>query len=150
MPWRLHRTTRQSDSSEDSGSDGARPSSAKSVSTITSTLNSETLSFRSSQDLTTGSLPSAPPSPQHQPHPANDISAYLQSIKTFEQLEEEIKKIQRQMAKVESHELRQIITRQEREQLTQELGFVFRTLLYTKEANLRAKGKPGDPPPISI
>lgn len=150
MPWSLRRTTRQSDSSAGSGSAGARPSSAKSASITTLTVSNETLSFKSSQDLTTGSLPSAPPSPQHQPQPTNDISAYLQSIKSFEQLEEEIKKIQRQMAKVESHELRQILTRQEREQLTQELGFIFRSLLYTKEANLRAKGKPGDPPPITI
>lgn len=155
MPWSLRRVMRPYVSSARSGSGGARPSSAKSAHIIISMPSNETHSSRSSQDLTTGSLPSSPPSPQHMPIPCleddsyltEELSTYLQSIHTREQLTQEINKVQKHMAAVETIVFRAIMSREERQQLTNQLTVIFKGLLYKKEA---MRSAPPQPPPLTL
>lgn len=129
-------------SSERSGSGGARPSSAKSVTITVLTPNNETPSSKSSPNQTTGSslwsLPSPPiPCLEDDSYLTEELSVYLQSIHTREQLEREINKVQKHMASVETLVYRAIMTREERQQLTAQLSIIFRNLLYKKEAMVR-------------
>lgn len=150
MPWTLRRVMRPYVSSVRSGSGGARPSSAKSDRITISISSNETLSSKSSQDQMTGSLPSSPPSLlipclEDDSYLTEELSDYLNSIHTREQLDREINKVQKHMACVETLIYRAIMTRYEREQLTIQLGTIFRSLLYKKEA-IRA----APPPPPTL
>ena len=157
MPWTLRRAMRPYDSSARSGSGGGRPSSAKSERITISIQSNETLSSKSSRDLTTGSLPSSPPSPQHMSIPmpcleddsylTEELCDYLNSIHTREQLDREINKVQKHMACVETLIYRAIMTRHERQQLTIQLGTIFRSLLYKKEA---MRAAPPPPPTLTL
>ena len=142
MPWTLRRAMRPYVSSARSGSGGERPSSAKSVTITVLTPNNETLSYKSSQDQTIGSSPWNPPSPlipclEDDSYLTEELSDYLESIHTREQLEREINKVQKHMASVETLVYRAIMTREERQLLTAQLGTIFRSLLYKKEAMVR-------------
>ena len=157
MPWTLRRVMRPYVSSARSGSGGARPSSAKSERITISIQSNETLSSKSSQDLTTGSLPSSPPSPQHMSIPmpcleddsylTEELSDYLSAIHTCEQLAQEIFKVQKHMASVETIVFRAIMTRAERQQLTNQLTVIFKGLLYKKEA---MRSAPPPPPTLNL
>lgn len=153
MPWSLRRVTRPYVSSARSGSGGARPSSAKSAHITISMPSNETHSSKSYHDLTTGSLPSSPPSPQHIPIPCleddsyltEELSDYLNSIHTREQLAQEIFKVQKHMAAVETIIFKAIMTREERQQLTNQLTVIFKGLLYKKETMNQ-----GGPPSLTL
>jgi hypothetical protein len=137
-------------SSARSGSGGGRPSSAKSERITISIQSNETPSSKSSQDLTTGSWSSTPlslpiPCLEDDSYLTEELSDYLNSIHTREQLDREINKVQKHMACVETIVYRAIMTRYEREQLTIQLGTIFRSLLYKKEAM-----RPGPPPPPTL
>jgi hypothetical protein len=96
-------------------------------------------SSKSSPDQTTGSslwnLRSLPvPCLEDDSYLTEELSDYLNSIQTREQLGQEIFKVQKHMAAVETIVFRAIMTRDERQQLTIQLGTIFRALLYKKEA----------------
>ena len=139
MPWSLRRVMRPYVSSARSGSGGARPSSAKSERITISIQSNETPSSKSSHDQTTGSslwsLPSPPvPCLEDDSYLTEELSTYLQSIQTREQLAQEIHKVQKHMAAVETIVFKAIMTREERYQLTCQLTTIFKGLLYKKEA----------------
>lgn len=142
MPWTLRRVMKPYVSSARSGSGGARPSSAKSVTITVLTPNNETLSYKSSQDQMIGSSPWNPPSLpipclEDDSYLTEELSTYIQSIHTREQLEREINKVQQHMASVETLVYRAIMSREERQLLTAQLSTIFRALLYKKEAMVR-------------
>jgi len=159
MPWTLRRAMRPFVSSARSGSGGARPSSAKSDHITISIQSNETLSSKSSPNQTTGSSPWNPPSPlipclEDDSYLTEELSEYLQSIHTREQLDIEINKVQKHMACVETLIYRAIMTRQERQLLTAQLGTIFRSLLYKKEEMVRKtpymNGAAGAAPPPTL
>ena len=150
MTWTLRRVMRPYVSSARSGSGGGRPSSAKSERITISIQSNETPSSKSSQDLTTGSWSLTPlslpiPCLEDDSYLTEELSDYLNSIHTREQLDREINKVQKHMACVETIVYRAIMTRYEREQLTAQLGTIFRSLLYKKETL-----RPGPPPPPTL
>ncbi len=84
------------------------------------------------------SLPSPPiPCLEDDSYLTEELSVYLQSIHTREQLEREINKVQKHMASVETLVYKAIMTREERQLLTAQLSIIFRNLLYKKEAMVR-------------
>jgi uncharacterized protein (DUF2267 family) len=76
-----------------------------------------------------------------------ELSTYLQSIQTREQLVQEIHKVQQHMAAVETIVFRAIMTREERQQLTNQLTVIFKGLLYKKEA---MRSAPPPPPTLNL
>ena len=74
-----------------------------------------------------------------------ELSTYLQSIHTHEQLAQEIFKVQKHMAAVETIVFKAIMTREERQQLTNQLTVIFKGLLYKKESMNQ-----GGPPSLTL
>lgn len=107
-------------------------------------------SSKSSQDQTTGSLPLNQPSPSNlpsqptQPSPqvildsyeyiTKELDTYLSEIQSLEELENEIKKVQKHLASIETTKMKEHLSPEDRLIAIKHLSVIFRSLLTKKES----------------